>query len=83
MKKKNFQALKKGPFQVLTKTQQANIRGGGQMCTGSFAGESITVVEDDGYYFMKVKGIEPELELTPREASNLCASIENAQNVIQ
>lgn len=80
MKKKNFHALKKGPFQVLTKAQQANIRGGGQMCIGSFEGSSVTIVEDDGYYFAKIQGLEPEFELTAGEAEDICTSFAEHQN---
>lgn len=67
--------MKKHNFQILTKEQQATITGGGQMCSGSFAGYNITVVNDNGYHFMKVQGIEPEIEITAREAENACYSI--------
>lgn len=67
-------------FQVLTKKQQATILGGGQLCIGQHGGRGITVVEDNGYYFLKMTGLEPEVELTAREAANICSTFSH-QNV--
>lgn len=66
--------MNKTNFKVLSKTQQAAIRGGNQqVCSGSQAGVGYTVSRVDGRNVLSVNG--HETEISDREAHDLCTQV--------